>query len=918
MKKLTFSTMAAARLRANKRQYLSLVLGIILSIFMISTLVLTVWGIYQAELQKRYDKVGYLDMVMLDNASVTDEDFRSFDEFDRLGHAYISGIVTDRNVYVGYYDEMGLSLMNLKPIEGRLPEAAGEIAVEATAMDILDVSWQIGDLVELAITPVDGTEEVRSFTLVGILPERSIYLSVLDHDGLSQFPAIVTSTQEPSFAVGRVGRHWLMGLAKFATLDQALSAVYAKYHNSDGNWATFGDFFGLSASGEQQQIAGLGSALDADREMFTLIAIAAALGASLVLSCAVGISGAMEGVLSKRREEIGVLRALGATRRQIRRMFGRENLMLALIVSPLSILISIGAFWILSRLLPDSVKFAVNLWLVFPIALFSVAVILLSGYLPLARASKLMPMSVIRDTAMLRRSKGIKSKKEFSATRLIASRQIRFNPTRQIGASLLVGLMLLCSGLLSGLISTYTDFSLVNTAAFYVQGDVAYYSSNHVGFWSSESMDKQSISQIRSLPHVESIEIERTMRVTLLLDHIPRYAFLAHGPTDYGILNDEQYEEAKALVPEQWEYFDRRRETEREEYLQFLKDYKIPGEAFDVTIATVDLNKKNLEGLKPLVESGKIDVDAINAGTQVLVVAPEVWIKPMEDGIGFWGFNSEEAAKNTPHGEGAYLVAWNETFAAGQPLPILQLYRTEYEGGPVKRIDVTPTIGAVLSGNGDLTSGFLNDFQVITTEQGLENLGLPNQGLRAIDIYLDGEITLEEEEVLERQLTAIARRHDGHYVVNQMERFRQREQENRQTIILLAAIVVLFFSVAVGMMVSAVTRQLNSEGRTIGMLRAVGADEKAILGCYSGQIHAGVLGGLGISLGLLAVYGLLFVFDGRGYNYHVSAAEIGLFLQIAATICAMGCICLFVCKFLLRFRIREIVNKSIIDNIREL
>ena len=118
MKKLTFSSMAAARLRASKRQYMSLVLGIFLSIFLISTLVLSVWGIYQAELQKRYDKVGFLDFVILDNDGINDEVVHTFDEFDRFGHAYISGIVTDRNVYVGYYDEVGLSLMNLKPVEG--------------------------------------------------------------------------------------------------------------------------------------------------------------------------------------------------------------------------------------------------------------------------------------------------------------------------------------------------------------------------------------------------------------------------------------------------------------------------------------------------------------------------------------------------------------------------------------------------------------------------------------------------------------------------------------------------------------------------------------------------------------------------------------------------------------------------------
>ena len=86
MKKLTYSSMAAARLKANKRQYMSLVLGIFLSIFLISTLVLSVYCIYQAELQKRYEKVGYLDFVILDNSIVTEEEVRSFDEFGTFGH----------------------------------------------------------------------------------------------------------------------------------------------------------------------------------------------------------------------------------------------------------------------------------------------------------------------------------------------------------------------------------------------------------------------------------------------------------------------------------------------------------------------------------------------------------------------------------------------------------------------------------------------------------------------------------------------------------------------------------------------------------------------------------------------------------------------------------------------------------------
>lgn len=132
-----------------------------------------------------------------------------------------------------------------------------------------------------------------------------------------------------------------------------------------------------------------------------------------------------------------MLRALGATRRQIRRMFGRENLILALLVSPVAILAGCAAVWVLSLMMPKLVRVGLKLWLILPIILFSVITILLSGYLPLVRASKLMPMSVIRDTQMLCRSKKVKSRTIFSAPRLMAARRVRLNPTRQLGTSFL-------------------------------------------------------------------------------------------------------------------------------------------------------------------------------------------------------------------------------------------------------------------------------------------------------------------------------------------------------------------------------------------------------------------------------------------------------------------------------------------------
>ena len=121
------------------------------------------------------------------------------------------------------------------------------------------------------------------------------------------------------------------------------------------------------------------------------------------------------------------------------------------------------------------------------------------------------------------------------------------------------------------------------------------------------------------------------------------------------------------------------------------------------------------------------------------------------------------------------------------------------------------------------------------------------------------------------------------------------------------------------MIVSSVTRQLNAEGRTIGMLRAVGADEKAILGCYSGQLNAAIFGGLGISGAVYILFLIFYIMDAIGnpwFKLTLStvlqwAGVIGITFGVAAA-------CWVLSRFFLGLRIREILKKSIIDNIREL
>ncbi len=931
MKRLTYSSLAAARLRANKRQYLSLVLGIFLSIFLVSALIMAVYGIYLAQLEKRYDRVGYQDMVLLDNSVTTQEYLMEFGLFDRVGHAYVSGVVTDRNLYVGYYDEEGLSLINLTPKEGRLPESPGEIALEESALDVLDMQLTIGDPVELPITAIDGGEETRTYTVVGILPERSVYLERSDLNGVGQFPAIVTSGREPAFVPGRLAEHCLFTLSPGVSMNQALGVLWGERNKSvsiDSSSKTISGItymamayiYGLSASGEQVQFTGLGNWLDADRDMYTLMAMAFVLAAALIISCAVGISGAMEGMLSKRREEIGVLRALGATRRQIRRMFGRENLILGLVVSPLSILAGCAAVWGLSRFLPEDLIFRFQIWLLLPIALFSLIVILLAGYLPLARASRQMPMGVIRDTAMLRRSKRLTYKKEFVPARLIVTRQLRFYPTRQLGAAVLVGLMLLSSGLFTVLLQNFQDDSTENQAGFVVyDGGSTIRDGNNVNVYLTPSMDQQSLNQLKGLSHVDHLEIDRCMTVTAVLDRVPRYAFSPIRAENHGMLDEEQFQEALTYCLESdAAFYEQTWETSRKDYLQFLEDQNISGQAFNIDLVTIELSEENLERLSLYMESGKINADAVNAGEEVILLAPQVWMKPYERG-GYQMWPSEEYVNMDPDGEDAVLVAWNDAFTAGQSLPILQLYKTE-EDGPVTRRDAQVTVGAVVSQYARLSSFSSTHATILTTEQGLANMGLRVEGLYSVEVYPEGNLSQEEEQALERQINAIARRTEGFTVLNLMKSYREQAQANRQMLLLCFSVALLFFAVAVGMIVSSVTRSLNSEGRTIGMLRAVGAEEKTLLSAYGGQIFAAVGGGMLLSLGLVGMLVLFSLLQTLRYSSRLSLSprELQMLIGIGLVILLMGAACYLVCRLLLRLRIREIVNKSIIENIREL
>ena len=129
------------------------------------------------------------------------------------------------------------------------------------------------------------------------------------------------------------------------------------------------------------------------RTSFTLVMLAIAATVALTLGV-VGIYGAISYIMSERTREIGVRMALGADRRDVRRMVLRQGLALAGIGVVIGLVAAVGLTRFMSSLLygveaTDPVTFAAA-------AAVLTAVAIVASYLPAVRASRTDPLVALR------------------------------------------------------------------------------------------------------------------------------------------------------------------------------------------------------------------------------------------------------------------------------------------------------------------------------------------------------------------------------------------------------------------------------------------------------------------------------------------------------------------------------------------
>ncbi len=901
MTRLTMTRMALGSLRGQKKRYFSLASGIFLAVFFATALVLASASLGKTMQDDYRARMGEQDVALL-NIDATEETIRQTGIAQRVGTVEVFGEIAASpeadaaRVTFGRYDETAAALAHPACLEGRMPQSAGEIALEASALSRLRLAASVGDAVTLYFYPLVGRNQLasepvaRTYTLTGVLAEKSAHLGdqqAVFSQHYTRFPAALASEAEEIEPGSLPARHLLLELAQPLTeaqIEEAIPGQYVLFNYQRPSAGTVG------IANAQLWIG--------------IVALA------LLLASGMGIVNAFAANLAERSVQIGMMRAVGATRRQIRRIFGREALLLALLCAPAAIALSCLAVALLLRLLDLGALYAPPA-LLFAALAFSVLCVMLAAAIPLRRAGRVSPMQAIRDTQFLRaaRRARVKSQKRFRVESLAARRALVLHRGQSAGVPVLLALCLLalCGAylLVGGNLAVMQieqeyDYELtVNSFDSWEYYDAA---ALRPRFTESDRAD------ILSLPYVARVDGAQRVYCNLVLDEVTGY--LRPDPALHTYLDEP--------TGSAWEI------ERREAYLTLKNELGIEGDLFGVEVTA--LPEERILACAGDVLHGEIDIEALNAGREVIVVAPDcVYERTQPVRGGLWiSYATEPFAEREPEAQCREFA--NDTFQVGQELPLCQLFAREYKlgynwdwnirAGALARRDASPVIGATVdwatASDMGLLSGYDNG-DVITTHAGLRALGLYSNGYSEFGVALSGTPNEETEAQIDAALREIASRVEGARYGSQFASLRAQREIIRNLLLAAGTVLLLFTAIALSMMDNAISGRIHADRRTIGTLRAVGAPLSAILGLYRRQVGillaVGTLAGFALSAAIFAV-----TYSGFKFTTFRVLPVWGLPALLAAYAVAV----LLACHLGLRARLRGLPRASIVESIREL
>lgn len=237
-----------------------------------------------------------------------------------------SGKTGDVEVRISGGDEAISREMNMEASEGRFPESPEEIMMDRSAMQKL--GYSVGDSAD--ITLADGT--VRQFKITGI---SSDFVSLKSFD---RHAIYLTTEGILRLSTGDVYGVYYIQFKKGANMRQAIQEIKTDYGLSDDQVGTNRVLLGLLGQGN-------------DSGMYQLYLVAGILFVLILCAGTFMISSSFTMRVTERVQFFGMMRCLGATKKQVKRYVRLEGLRLCAVGIPIGLLGGTLMMWAASAYL---------------------------------------------------------------------------------------------------------------------------------------------------------------------------------------------------------------------------------------------------------------------------------------------------------------------------------------------------------------------------------------------------------------------------------------------------------------------------------------------------------------------------------------------------------------------------------------